>query len=205
MPTPVCSAAAIYGAINFCPGQVVLPGIRRRAYYIRKEDIVTWPANPVLTALRAGTAITASTAAVLTGEFTLATGKKWQLLDVEVSRSNVESEPQGEVHSRTYLNRATLYHNTTDKAVSGFAAAAANDDLVFLIQQADGRFRLVGSEVFDTKVDVNLSLGQGATSEAGSTITVEGTDFSPAPFFEGTIATEDGDISGEDGSPVTGG
>lgn len=200
-----CTPGAVYGAISFCPGTVVLPGIRRRVYFIRKDDIATWPENPILKALKDGTAINASTAAVITENFVLASGKKWIPLDIEITRSNVESETQGELHSRTYLNRATLHHNTVGKAVSGFAAVAVNDDLVFLIQQADGRFRLIGSELFDTQVNPAAAIGQGPTSESGSTITVEGTDLAPAPFYEGEIVLDaDTKISGIDGSPISG-
>ena len=206
MDTACSVADAVYGALKFCPGQVVLPGVRRRAYFIRKAHILTWPENPMLKAIKEGTPVTAASAAVITEDFTLETGKKWLPLDIEISRSNVEAEPQGEEHARTFLNRATLYHNSTGKEASGFAATANNDDLVFLIQQTDGRFRLIGSEVFDTRVDVNISLGQGPTSESGSTITIEGTDFAPAPFYEGQI-TIDGNlsISGVDGSAASSG
>ena len=204
MAENTCNPAAIYGAIEFCPGKPVLPGIRRRTYYIRRQDIAKWPANPYLAAIKSDTPAQADTLVVLTSTFELATGKNWLPIDAEVSRSNVESETQGEAHSRTFLNRATLVHAGTDKKISGFAAAANNDDLVFLVQQADGRFRLIGSEFFDTQVNTNISLGQGPTAESGSTVTVEGTDFTPAPFYEGEILLEgDVKISGVDGSAIT--
>ena len=41
---------------------------------------------------------------------------------------------------------------------------------------------------------VAQDLGQGATGTTGTTINVEASDECPAPFYEGIITTEDGDI-----------
>jgi len=37
--------------------------------------------------------------------------------------------------------------------------------------------------------------GQGATGTASTTINVEATDVCPSPFYQGTIVTEDGELS----------
>jgi hypothetical protein len=41
---------------------------------------------------------------------------------------------------------------------------------------------------------VAQDLGQGATGTTSTTINAEATDEVPAPFYVGTLATEDGDI-----------
>ena len=74
------------------------------------------------------------------------------------------------------------------------------NDLVFLVQQRNGKFRVLGSQEFETLVKPTTALGQGVTGTAGTTLEIEATDVCPAPFYPGKIETEDGDIKGSDGS-----
>ncbi len=57
-----------------------------------------------------------------------------------------------------------------------------------------GKHRVVGCDKWTTKTTVTQDLGQGATGTTGTTINVEASDECPAPFYTGTITTEDGDI-----------
>ena len=58
-----------------------------------------------------------------------------------------------------------------------------------------GKYRVVGSEKWQTKTTVTQDLGQGATGTASTTINVEATDECPAPFYTGQIVTEEGNIT----------
>ena len=62
-------------------------------------------------------------------------------------------------------------------------------------------WRIVGSRFYETKTTVAQDNGQGATGNASTTISVEATDVCPAPFYQGTLTTEDGemDCSGGNG------
>ena len=57
-----------------------------------------------------------------------------------------------------------------------------------------GNFRVLGNDKWTTKATVAQDLGQGATGTTSTTINVEATDEVPAPFYKGTIETEDGEI-----------
>lgn len=57
-----------------------------------------------------------------------------------------------------------------------------------------GNYRVFGNEKWTTKNTVAQALGQGATGTTSTTISVEATDEVPAPFYRGTLETEDGDI-----------
>ena len=57
-----------------------------------------------------------------------------------------------------------------------------------------GNYRVVGCDKWESKSTVAQDLGQGPTGTTSTTITVEATDECPAPFYRGTIETEDGDI-----------
>lgn len=77
---------------------------------------------------------------------------------------------------------------------SAAAAYINNTDNVFIVEDMKGNFRVLGNDKWLTKATVAQDLGQGATGTTSTTINVEATDEVPAPFFVGTLETEDGDI-----------
>ena len=70
-----------------------------------------------------------------------------------------------------------------------------NNDLVCVVQDMDGKYRMLGNEKWQGKATVAQDNGQGATGNASTTITFEHTDLIPAPFYEGSIPTENGIIN----------
>lgn len=175
-------------SVDWCEGTPVLPGIRKRLYYINKKLIVQWP---TLTKNSIGQA----TNATYTGNFTLAEGAVWQFIDILPDKSTHTSEPQGEYPSMTQLNKLTVVHPGTGEDATVLASAMNNSNNVFICETADGKFRVTGSEMYDIKCTVNQDLGQGATGTASTTINVEATDIIPAPFYTGEIETAEGTIN----------
>lgn len=190
-----CDSLDLYKSLDFCEGQTVLPGIRKKVYFQKKSNIAEWPKLP---ALAEGADMGAL--ATYTGNFTLAADKKWLSLKNMDSKSDVNCETQGEKPSVTHLNKASIFHPGTEEDAAGFCRQAAADDLVFLVQQRNGKFRVLGCEEFETTVKPATALGQGITGTAGTTLEIEAPDLCPAPFYPGKIETEDGDINGADGS-----
>ena len=175
-------------SVDWCEGTPVLPGIRKRLYYINKKLIVAWP---TLTKNSIGQVTTAK----YTGNFTLAENAVWSYIDILPDKSPVTSDPQGEYPSMTQLNKLTAVHPGTEEDATVLAAVMNNSNNVFIVQTANGKYRVVGSEMYDIKATVGQELGQGATGTAGTTINVEATDVVPAPFYEGEIETADGTIN----------
>ena len=190
-----CDSVDLYSSLDFCEGQTVLPGIRKKVYFQKKSNIVKWPTLPKLAE---GTSMAAL--ATYTGNFTMVADKKWLTLKNMDSKSDVNCETQGEKPSVTHLNKASIVHPGTEEEAAGFCRQAAADDLVFLVQQRNGKFRVLGSEEFETLVKPTTALGQGITGTAGTTLEIEATDVCPAPIYPGKIEAENGDISGLDGS-----
>lgn len=190
-----CENSSLYESLDWCDGRTTLPGIKQRVYYIPKSEILVWPKLPSLKEAKA-----MSELATYQGNFVLTADKKWRALDSLDAKSNVTSESQGEKPSRTALNKSTLKHAGTDEEATGFARQANIDNLVYLVQQRNKKFRVVGSDEFDVDTKVSQALGEGYSGEAGTTLDIEATDLCPAPFYPGKIETEDGDISGVDGS-----
>ncbi len=177
----------IQQSLAWCQGTPELPGIRRRAYYTSKGNIVKWPKLQHYTNGRL-------VSAILNGSFELLAEQKWKYIDILPDKSQLTSDPQGEVPSQTQLNKLTLVHPAVGEEASAAAAYINNNDIVIVVQDMKGNWRVVGSEHWPTKATVAQDLGQGATGTTSTTITAEATDECPAPFYKGTLDTEDGNI-----------
>lgn len=191
-----CDSADLYNSLGWCKGKTVLPGIRTRVYFAKKSNIVTWPKLPDTVA----EGKTMGQMATYVGDFVLAADKKWNFLDILTAESPVTSESQGDMPARSFINKVTFKHAGVEEEATGFARQANADDLVYLVQQRNGKFRVVGNEMFETDTKPGQELGAGNTDKAGTTLTVEVTDICPSPFYPGKIEAEEGDISGLDGS-----
>ena len=175
-------------SISWCQGTPELPGIKRRIYYIAKSQIVKWPTLPKDELGRA-------TSAVYTGSFVLAADATWKHIDVLPDKCQVTSEAQGEVPSQTQLNKITAYHPSVDEQATMASAYFNNNDIVSLVQDMDGKWRVIGNEKWQSKATVAQDNGQGPTGAAGTTVNIEHTDLIASPFYVGTIQTEDGTIN----------
>lgn len=175
----------IQQSLGWCEGTPELPGIKRRAYYINKQQISSWPTL-------ARDAKGRVTSATYTGNFTLAGDASWKYIDFIPGKSQLTSEPQGEYPSQTQLNKLVMVHPGVGAEASAAAAYLNNSDNVFIVEDMKGNFRVVGSDKWETKTTVNQDNGQGATGTASTTINVEATDEIPAPFYTGVIELEDG-------------
>lgn len=175
-------------SISWCQGTPELPGIKRRIYYIAKSQIVKWPTLPKDELGRA-------TSAVYTGSFVLAADATWKHIDVLPDKCQVTSEAQGEVPSQTQLNKLTAVHPAVGEEATAAAAYINNTDNVFLVEDMKGKYRVIGSDMWNTKATVAQDLGQGATGTTSTTINAEATDVVPAPFYEGEIVTDEGIIN----------
>lgn len=177
---------ALQKSLAWCDGMPQYPGIRRRAYYCNKNLIAKWPTLPRDVMGR-------PTSAKYIGSFELVEGAKFQYVDINPDKSQLTSEPQGEAPSQTQLNKLVLMHNGVDEEATGAAGYVNNSDNVYIVEDMAGNFRIVGNDKWPTKSTVNQDNGQG-TSPAGTTINVEVTDELAAPFYEGVVETEDGDV-----------
>ena len=185
MPTYNCTP--LQRSLAWCQGTPELPGIKRKIYYISKDQIVQWP---TLTRDQNGRL----TSAKYSGNFELAADATWKYIDILPDKSQLTSEAQGEYPSMTQLNKLTAVHPGVGVEASALAAFVNNCDCVYLVETVRGKIRVVGSEKWQVKSTVAQDLGQGATGTTSTTLNVEATDECPAPFYEGKIETEDGVI-----------
>lgn len=174
--------------MDWCQGKPARPGIKRRAYYIDASIIQLWP---TLERDELGRI----TSVVYKGNFTLAEGAKFQYIDHLADKAEFKSEVQGEYPSQTFKNTATLVHPGVGKEAAEATAALLNSNVILIVEDMDGNFRIIGSQYYDTKITVSRDQGQGPTGTAGTTIGFEASDLVDSPFYTGEIPTEDGTIN----------
>ena len=199
--TNPCATNALYESLVHCKGTTVLPGLRPHIFYIAKSDIVTFP-TPPNTVTSEGTM---GALATISENFVLKSDAKWKKIDIVASASNVNSESQGEAPSKTFNNTGAFRYPGNNAAAAAFCRQANADDIVYLWPQRDGQYRVLGNPMFETNTTPAQESGSAETDASGTTINVAVTDIMPSPFYTGKIETEDGDISGADGSPMAGG
>ena len=186
---PNCSP--LQKSLAWCMGTPELPGIRKRIYYISKDQIAEWPAY-----IRDANNRRMKKAAYR-GDFVLVADAKWKYIDILPEKSQLTSEPQGELPSQTQLNKLVAVFPGVSPEASAAACYLNNSDNVFLVEDMKGFFRVVGCRKWFTKTTVSQDNGQGPTGNTSTTINVEAPDEVPSPFYMGIIETEDGDVQGE--------
>lgn len=187
------TCTSIQKSLGWCQGTPELPGVKRRIYFIAKSFIVGFPQLP-------RDELGRSTSAVLVGDFVLMADATWKYIDILPDKSQLTSEAQGELPSQTQLNKLTAVHPGVGAEASAASAYINNSDNVFIVEDMKGNFRVLGNDKWNTKATVAQDLGQGATGTTSTTISVEATDEVPAPFYVGTLETEDGDIDCSNGA-----
>ena len=190
MATSTTTITDVQKSLAWAMGTPELPGVRRRVYYTSKNNILLWPTLPHDDRGRL-------TSCIYSGSFTLAEGASWKYIDILPDKSQLTSEAQGELPSQTQLNKLVAVHPSVGEEATAAAAYLNNNDNVFIVEDMKGKYRVVGCDKWITKTTVTQDLGQGATGSTGTTINVEAADECPAPFYTGTLYTENGDISCE--------
>ena len=178
---------SIMQSVGSCQGKPVLPGIRRKAWAISKSDIAKWPKYKRDENGRV-------TSSVLEGDLELVADAKMVYVEFDSNRSQHTSDPQGEWPSQTQLNKLNLVCPGISEEESAMSAFFNNNDLLWVFQDKQGKFRFVGSEKWETKTTVAQDNGQGPTGQTGTTVAIEATDEIVSPFYVGKLDTEEGEI-----------
>ena len=181
---PECNQAQVYGSLTACPGKKSLAGIRRRLYYIEKSSVVAFPTLPAITG--ANSQVMADLAK-LSGEFTLAADKFFKHIDLKDEASNVTFEAVGENGSKLFNNQANAIVTGMDDEVKGFCRQALNDDLLYVYQNRDGKFCVIGNEAFTCHTTPTGDTGTEPTGAITTTLAIQCYDEAPVPTFGGKL------------------
>lgn len=178
-----CNTKSVYASVEACPGQRNLAGIRRRIYYIDKNEIANWPKLPKVTDEN----VTMEKLAQYDGDFTLLGDAVFNFLDLKDEASNVTFEPVGENGSKLFNNQANAVVAGQDDKLKGFARQALNDDIVYVYQQRDGKFCVLGNEMFKCNTSPSGDTGAEATGAITTTYAIQVYDECPVPTYTGKL------------------
>lgn len=165
-----------------CPGQKVLPGIRRRIYFVPKSDIAQFPKLPK--ADDNGVEDMAALAK-LTGNFTLKADKYFRFIDLKDEASNVTYETVDE--SKLFNNQANAVVRGQNDEVKGFARQVVEDDLVYVYQNRDGSFAVLGNEMYETHTSASGDTAAEANGAKTATFAIQCYDECPVPTYTGML------------------
>ena len=178
--------------LDFNIGKVNPSGIGQTVYRIRRRYITAWPTlenDPDV-----DDQIGEEDLVKYVGNFTLATGKKFQKIYSTQGKGNISSETTGETDTKMFINHASLSFPDLDPKGLGFAKASVNDDFVYIVKAA-GRYHVIGSPDYRSTTTIAPTSGDAAGSTKGIVFTVDCPDVSPLPVYEGTIVTDDGTLN----------
>lgn len=185
-----CSSINIYESLKHCKGKPVVPGLRPEAYGIPKSSIMGWPKLPDIDSEGADM----RKIATYDGDFKLAADTKFFKIDILTTASNITSASQGEFPNKSFVNTSTLKFAGVGEDATGFCRMANSDDLVYVVRQRDGKYRVLGNEAFETDTKPSQDSGMAVTDASGTTLEISATDYCPAPYYTGKLVTEDGVI-----------
>lgn len=180
---PNCNTKSVYESVEACPGQRIMPGVRRRIYYIEKSKIVVWPTLPS----PSDDNVKMEDLAKYTGDFTLAENATFKFLDLKDEASNVTFEPVGEDPSKLFNNQANAIVAGQPDAIKGFSREAVNEDLVYVYQQRDGKFCVLGNEAFKCHTSPSGDTGAEITAATTTTFAIQVYDECPVPTYVGKL------------------
>lgn len=188
MATNNNNCQSIVKSMGWCQGKTVKPGIRRRMFLLAADQILKWPTIKRDTLGRV-------TSSVMEGSFQLVEGAKWAKIEHLPAKAEFKSETQGEYPSQTFKVSGKFVHPGVGEEAADATASLLNTNAVGLVEDMDGRFRVIGSEDYDSVITSQRDNGQGPAGTAGTTVNMEASMEADAFFYEGEIVTEDGTIN----------
>ncbi len=142
-------------------------GIQETIYWGLWSDVKTWPtlpSNPAnLTAV-----------ALATGTLAMKTGKYLQTIYSTGDNGELKFDPQGELDGVSFLGSLEILHPGMAKKILGFMSQMKNDNLFFIVKDAEGQMYLFGDSNFAAKMKTAASTtGKKTADRKGNTITFQ--------------------------------
>jgi len=162
-------------------GQDNTAGLMTEFYFAKLDDIDTFPtpiADPT----------TPEEKMTISEDFVMKDGKGFHKGYMTWGRGGVSWSLQGPMDGKSFTHNFEFYKPGADKESLAFLSLAKNENLVFIVKDKDGNFRVVGSEGIPAKMDsVDGGTGQSGEDDKGDTITFVSEGANPPYFYEGSV------------------
>lgn len=185
-----CTEQDLYEDVNFCPGDRSTPGTRNHFYFVKKSKCQSIPKPKGYSATKM------EEVAVISDNIVLQENETWKKVALVPLETEVTNQSQGSYGAKTFQNHVVLVLPGSAKKNTGLIAMLNNDDVLISVPMANGQHRLFGNSDYQTQVALSQAQGKVATDPNTTTIDVTVDDQYPAPYYEGTLPTEEGTISG---------
>lgn len=166
-------------------------GIRTIAYYCLHSEVARGGhAAPIARA----SATTLADLATLATDHTFKAGKGWKRFYCTEDAGMIDNGMQGEKDGRSWLNKIKLTHPGAKAEAIGFLRWIQNAGTYWIVQDAEGQNRMLGSEFYPAKVDTaSITTTETAAGRKAITFEVACSSPYPSPIFTGNPAIEDDD------------
>lgn len=162
-------------------GQDNSGGLQQEFYFAKLSDIATFP-----TPIDAPT--TPTEKMTISSDFVMKSGKNFHKGYMTWGRGGVSWTLQGPMDGKSFRHNFEFYKPGADEESLSFLSLAKNENLVFIMKDKDGKFRVVGSEGIPAKMDSSEGgTGQTGEDDKGDTITFVSEGANPPYFYSGTI------------------
>jgi hypothetical protein len=114
-------------------------GITQKVFFAYWADVDTFPTKPTSPA-------TLEANAALTGDIVMKAGKGFFDIYLTDDTGEFNIETVGEKDGKSFVQHLMLFHPGLGKKILGFMNAAKNENLVFIVEDNNGQFYLMGDE-----------------------------------------------------------
>lgn len=157
-------------------------GIMQQVFFGFHKDVKTWPTKPSAPA-------TIEENGVLTGDLVMKPGTRMFRMYITDDTGEFNIETVGEVDGKSYVLHLNMFHPGLQKKILGFMNAIKNDNLFFVVTDAEGQMYLMGDAlrpaVFQGSPDGG---GTGRETAARKGMSMEFTYKTPSVYvYEGTV------------------
>lgn len=158
-------------------------GIGEKVYWALHDDVLTWPTLPSVE-----DADDYEELMTYVGDFVMKTGKCFFEAYNTLDSGGLDDKMQGGLDCHSFKHELAFSNPGMKKKLMGFMRSCANENLVFIIKDAEGQMRVVGNEQFAAKPEkMDGTTGKGAADSKKADLTFFGYGNGPAPVYEGTI------------------
>ena len=166
-------------------GQDNTSGLAVDIYVAKIDDILTLP-EPVLNDSTGSGKF--ADLVTISGDIQMKPGKYFRKIQAIIETAKLDGTLQGEMDGKSSLNRLdfTLAGNKADAL--GFQQWAKNGSLVFIVQDQDGKKRILGHRAYPAKfVEGVGTTGAASTERKQITFAFQSVRKGAAPYFTGRV------------------
>ena len=184
--------------IDFAEGQINPGSIADEVYVAFQSEINAFPTITDDFDPSSSGQITLNSMVNLTGNFTMATGKKFMKMYNTQGQGNLSYETVGEADGKLFKNKLECKFPKITDDIRAFAKYTANTKCIYVVKHA-GSFYVLGHPDYPVVTNTSGDTGKNAEDAHGITINVEAIDTTPLPKYVGTLIVDGGTIDCETG------